>query len=76
MIARDLTDQDRLKEVLAQIVKTRALPKASKYARHKLQILGKAKQLLEEKLNQREQAEGGNAAGGELETLLRELRID
>ncbi len=76
MIARDLTDQDRLKEVLAQIVKTRALPKTSKYAKHKLQILGKAKQLLEEKIDQREQAEGGHAAGGQLETLLRELRID
>lgn len=65
-----------MKEVLAQIVKARALPKTSKYARHKLQILGKAKQLLEEKIDQRVLPERGHAAGGELETLLRELRID
>jgi len=72
VIARDLTDRERLNEVLAQIDRTRALPKASKYAVHKLAVLGKAKQLLEEKIEKR----GVQDAGGELETLLSELRID
>jgi hypothetical protein len=72
VICRDLTLQERLQEVLAQIDRTQALPKTSKYARHKLEILGKAKTLLEQKIGS--QAPGN--ADDELETLLRELRIN
>lgn len=78
MIARDLTDQDRLKEVLDQIHRTATLPKTSKYAKHKLQILGKAKQLLEEKIEKREhlqRGQDGKDTDVELEILLKELRI-
>lgn len=77
VIARDLTDRERLKEVLAQIERTRALPKTSAYAKHKLAILGKAKELLEEKIEKRGGERAGHGGcGSELETLLRELRID
>jgi hypothetical protein len=77
VISRDLTHQERLKEVLAQIDRARALPKRSKYAIHKLAILGKAKQLLEEKIENIDSRGnlGVQDADGELETLLRELRI-
>ena len=73
VIDRDLTDQERLKEVTRQIERARVLPKASSYARHKLQVLEKAKSLLEQRISKVGSQE--IVDGGELNRLLEELSI-
>lgn len=73
VIDRDLTDQERLKEVSRQIERAKALPKASSYARHKRQVLEKAKSLLEQRILQ--QGEVRDVDGNELNRLLEELSI-
>lgn len=73
VIDRDLTDQERLKEVTRQIERARVLPKASSYARHKLQVLEKAKSLLEQRISSQGSQETGD--GDELNRLLEELSI-
>jgi hypothetical protein len=70
VIDRDLTDQERLKEVARQIERARVLPVASLYARHKLEVLAKAKSLLEQRISTQ-----GIVDGDELNRLLEELSI-
>ena len=71
VIDRDLTDQERLKEVARQIERARVLPVASLYARHKLEVLAKAKSLLEQRIS----TQGIVVNGDELNRLLEELSI-
>ena len=72
VIDHELTDQERLREVFRQIERTKALPKASAYARHKLQVLEKARSLLEKRISSDAHVD---TEGDELNRLLQELSI-
>lgn len=77
VIDRDLTDQERLREVNRQIERARVLPKASSYARHKLQVLEKAKSLLEQRIGREGSCCATTIDGDEqLNRLLEELSIE
>ncbi|KAI8106535.1 hypothetical protein M9435_001078 [Picochlorum sp. BPE23] len=70
VIDEGLTDRERLNEVVKQIERVRVLPKSSAYARHKLQVLNKVKELLEARIEH-----GGSQNEEELSTLLTMLSL-
>ena len=70
VIDEGLTDRERLNEVVKQIDRVGALPKNSAYARHKLQVLNKVKELLQARIEH-----GASQNEEELSTLLTMLSL-